>query len=299
MINPILRREAVTTMRTWKTYAVLVLFLTVTALGAGFFVYMNLQVNYIYGFRLEDTLWLYVVMAAVQMGLVLLAVPAIAAGSISGERERQTLDLLLVTKMSPFSIVLGKLMSSLVYVAFLIVATLPIFGITFYFGGISLKYIFGLLGLVFLTACMVGAVSIFFSCFMKKTISAIVLMYLVIGLLCFGTLLILGFYIMYYSMKGFDQQNFPVLGSILILIPNPGVAFFSVIDGQLGTDIVTDSVLRLLNHSNHVLQWMGTHIWVLHMVFDVVVTIIFVCLSAHFINPVRKHREKKKRGEKA
>lgn len=299
MMNPILRREAVTTMRSWKTYGALVLFLAVTALGAGFFVFVNVQSSYDYGFRPEDTLWLYAVLAAVQMGLVLLAVPAIAAGSISGERERQTLDLLLVTKMSPLSIVLGKLMSSLVYIALLVVATLPIFGIAFYFGGVSVGHILGLLGLVFLTSCMVGAVSIFFSCLVKKTIVAIVLMYLFIGILCFGTLLMLVFYIMYYSMNGMDSQNFPILGSILILVPNPGVAFFSIIDGQLGTDIVTNSVLSFLHNDSGALHWMGTHIWLLHLIFDVVMTVVFVFLSAHCINPVRERKEKRKRGKKA
>lgn len=299
MMNPILRREAVTTMRSWKTYGALVLFLSMTALGAGLFVYMNVQVSYDYGFIPQNTLWLYTVLAAVQMGLVLLAVPAIAAGSISGERERQTLDLLLVTKMSPLSIVLGKLMSSLVYITLLVVATLPIFSLAFYFGGISISYVLGLLGLVFLTSCMVGAVSIFFSCLVKKTIVAIVLMYLFIGVLCFGTLLFLAFYFMYCNMNVVNTQDFPLLGSILILIPNPGVAFFSIIDGQLGTDIVTTSVLSFMDNRSGVLEWMGTHIWLLHIVFDVVMTVVFVILSAHFINPVRERKEKRKRGKKA
>ena len=298
MMNPILRREAVTTMRSWKTYGTLVLFLAITALGAGLFVYMNVQVGYDYGFIPENTLWLYTVLAAVQMGLVLLVVPAVAAGSISGERERQTLDLLLVTKMSPLSIVLGKLMSSLAYIALLVVATLPIFAIAFYFGGISIGHVLGLLGLVFLTACMVGAVSIFFSCLVKKTVVAIVLMYLVIGVLCFGTLLLLMFYIMYYDMNGINPQDFPLLGSILILIPNPGVAFFSIIDGQLGTNMVAGSVLRFVHNQSHILQWMGTHIWLLHILFDGIMTVIFVLLSAHCINPVREEKAKRKRGKK-
>lgn len=39
--------------------------------------------------------------------------PVFSAGSITSERERQTLDLLLTTTISPWSIVLGKLMASL------------------------------------------------------------------------------------------------------------------------------------------------------------------------------------------
>ena len=168
--------------------------------------------------------WLYVVLAAVQMGLVLLTAPAVAAGSISGERERQTLDLLLVTKMSPLSIVL---------------------------------------------------------------------MYLVIGFLCFGTLVLLAFY--YMSYDGLYNGDIPVLATILILIPNPGVAFFSLMDAQLGTD-VTFSLLRMSDQTSAIYQWMGTHIWLLHLVFDLVVIVVFVLLSAYIINPVWEKKVRKKKG---
>ena len=97
MMNPVLRREAITTMRSWKTYGALVVFLAVSAVGACLYINLAMYQNYDMSFDPAAMVWLYVVLAAVQMGLVMLAVPAIAAGSISGERERQTLDLLLVT----------------------------------------------------------------------------------------------------------------------------------------------------------------------------------------------------------
>ena len=113
MINPVLRKEAITTMRSWKTYGALVLFLVISAVGAILYIDLSMFQNRDLSFDPASMVWLYVVLAVVQMGLVLLTAPAVAAGSISGERERQTLDLLLVTKMSPLSIVLGKLASSL------------------------------------------------------------------------------------------------------------------------------------------------------------------------------------------
>ena len=39
------------------------------------------------------------------------------AGSISGKRERQTLDLLLVTNTGPVKLVLGKLLESFSFLA--------------------------------------------------------------------------------------------------------------------------------------------------------------------------------------
>ena len=102
MMNPVLRKEAITTMRSWKTYGALVLFLVISAVGAMLYIDLAMFQNRDLSFDPSSMVWLYVVLAAVQMGLVLLTAPAVAAGSISGERERQTLDLLSSSSFSRF-----------------------------------------------------------------------------------------------------------------------------------------------------------------------------------------------------
>ena len=58
----------------------------------------------IYGYLI----YLFPVLSIAQVCIVALIVPVITASSISGEKERQTFDIMLTTCMSPFSIVLGK-----------------------------------------------------------------------------------------------------------------------------------------------------------------------------------------------
>lgn len=292
MMNPVLRREAITTMRSWKTYAALVLFVGIASLGAALYIRTAVYYNYRLSFDPADMIWLYVLLAAVQMALIVLTTPAIAAGSISGERERQTLDLLLVTKMSPLSIVLGKLMSSLAYILLLVVAMLPVFAIIFYFGSISILQLVQLFFFVLCSSCMIGSVSVFLSCRFKKTITAIVFTYLIIGLLCFGTLIALMFTI--FSYENTNGQEIPLLLAILILIPNPGVAFFSLIDIQLGSNIVS-SLLSYSQTNSSVLLWMAEHLWILHLIFDAVMVVIFVTLTAFDINPIHEKRRKVKK----
>ncbi len=289
MMNPVLRREAITTMRTWKTYGALVVFLAISAIGAGFFIYVSMFQNYDLSFDPSLMVYLYVVLAAVQMGLVLLTAPAIAAGSISGERERQTLDLLLVTKMRPISIVMGKMLSSLAYVLLLVVSTMPVFAIAFYFGSISMLHVLQLMAFVLCSACMVGAISVYFSCKFKKTIVSIVLMYLVIGVLCFGTLLLLAF--VYLSSYQIFQGEVPLLTTIVILLPNPGVGFFSMIDAQLGSNI-TGSLLAYSDQTGPILTWAAEHMWLLHICFDTIITVLFIWLSARAIDPMRESKIK-------
>ena len=59
------------------------------------------------------------------------------AGSISLEREKQTLEMLAATPITSFAIVLGKLLSALIYVWLLIAASIPLTAIVFVFGGVA------------------------------------------------------------------------------------------------------------------------------------------------------------------
>jgi len=48
-----------------------------------------------------------------QFVLLALMVPSFASGTISGEKERQTLEMLLASPMRPGAIVMGKLLAAL------------------------------------------------------------------------------------------------------------------------------------------------------------------------------------------
>src|SRR5205807_2482648 len=126
----------------------------------------------------------FTVLAVVQLALVCLFAPAVAAGAISGESERQTLDALLVSLMTPFAIVWGKLVTSVAYILLLIAVAVPLFATVFLFGGIDLGQFMVAQGLTVTTALGVGAVSLFFSAFMRRTLLATVVSY---GLTFAGT----------------------------------------------------------------------------------------------------------------
>lgn len=290
MMNPVLRREAITSLRGWKNYAVLTFYLLMMALGTGIFFYASVFQSYRFGFDPQSVVFLYVVLAAIQMALVVLSVPALTAGSISGERERQTLDLLLVTKLSPFSIVIGKLLSSMAFVLLLIISTLPVFSIVFYFGSVGIGSLLTMICFTLTTAFMLGGISIFFSCIYKRTVVSIMLVYIFTGVLCFGTLL-------WVALPMMIRGNIePSTESILLkLIPNPGVGFFSLVDNQIGTDILENAFFHY-NHGTQTpfMQWASSNLWVLHMLFQIIVGSVFMLLAAGLINPVREHKTNNK-----
>ncbi len=109
---------------------------------------------------------------AVETFLVVFLGPAFTMAAISGEKERQTYDLLRTTLLSARSFVLGKLLSSLSYVFLLIIVAIPIQSIALLLGGISILEVLLAQFLVFLSAVSFAMVGLFFSSLMRTTLAA-------------------------------------------------------------------------------------------------------------------------------
>jgi ABC-2 type transport system permease protein len=126
----------------------------------------------------------------VQVMLVIFITPAFTAGTISGERERQTYDLLRTTLLPARALVTGKLIAALSYVVLLILAAVPLESLAFLLGGVAWEEIIVSQLILLVTALAVGAASTYFSSRMKSTLSATVVSY-AFALLCTAGLPIL------------------------------------------------------------------------------------------------------------
>jgi ABC-type transport system involved in multi-copper enzyme maturation permease subunit len=80
---------------------------------------------------------LYHLLTAVQLLLILFITPAFTATAINGEKERQTYEMLICSRLSSFSLVTGKLVAGLSNSLLLIAASIPLFSLVFFFGGIA------------------------------------------------------------------------------------------------------------------------------------------------------------------
>jgi ABC-2 type transport system permease protein len=119
----------------------------------------------------------FAAVTAVELGLICLLAPALTADLISGERERQTLDLLLVTPLSRRQIVVGKLVAALGSLLLLIVLALPIQALAVLIGGIGLEELLVGLLLLSLTATTYGCVGLYWSARLRTTRSAMLFSY--------------------------------------------------------------------------------------------------------------------------
>ena len=77
------------------------------------------------------------ILTPLQLTLAMLAAALTAATAVSLEKDRRTLELLLVSRLSDAQLVVGKLAGSLVRVLLLLLAAVPVFAIAAVFGGIT------------------------------------------------------------------------------------------------------------------------------------------------------------------
>lgn len=106
----------------------------------------------------------------VQALMVLFLGPSFTAGAISGEKERQTYNLLRTTLLPARSLVTGKLVSALSYVFLLNLAAVPVQSIAFLLGGVSLVELVVAQLLIMVSAVAFALLGLFFSSVMRSTL---------------------------------------------------------------------------------------------------------------------------------
>lgn len=107
-----------------------------------------------------------------QVLLVIFVGPSFTAGAITGEKERQTYDLLRTTLLSAKAFVAGKLVSSLSYVLLLIFAAIPLQSIAFLMGGVALVELLLSQVIVLVAAVTFALWGLYASSRMRSTLAA-------------------------------------------------------------------------------------------------------------------------------
>src|SRR4029453_7538696 len=126
--------------------------------------------------------------------LVVFLAPAMTAGAISLEREKQTLDMLATTPISSLAIVMGKLFSALTYVFILIIASIPLTAMVFVFGGVGPDEGARGYAVLFVTAIGMGSLGLFVSALLQRTPAATIVTFFGVLALTLGTLFIVLFW---------------------------------------------------------------------------------------------------------
>lgn len=122
----------------------------------------------------------------VHVVVLLMVVPAFAATALSTERERQTLDLMLATGLSPHQVVWGKFQSAMVQAGMLYVALVPVVSLCFLFGGVTAYQLGANLLLLGFLASLLVMIALSVSAGSPSTARAVITTYVATGMIGAG-----------------------------------------------------------------------------------------------------------------
>ena len=168
--NPVYKRERMVRARSFRIPLIIFAFNGILALAALLNMYQTVaQVRLSSTIQYGSFLQLYAFVATLEFLLLMFIMPALTSGSISGERERQTLELLFTTKMSPKDIILGKLFSAVEQLLVLVVSSLPVVLLTFVYASVDIMDLCLLLVSCVTVAFFTGGIGILFSALIRKS----------------------------------------------------------------------------------------------------------------------------------
>ncbi len=244
-MNPVLARELKERMRGLRAFIALGVFLSLLTLTVWIVYKANdLQNNNGFPFDLERQTRLgrelFEWLMSIMLILLFFLVPGLTAGTISGERERQTLTTLQLTLLAPRSIIWGKVQAAVVYLSLMIVAALPLFAVAYQLGGVSLTDALKGIGAVLLVGLILATMVASISAFAKRVQTATLLGYGFSALLAVSSFIGFGVASIIDGTRGVDDNNPPAV----ILTPNPLVF---VADATAGENVrIGSSPLRLI-----------------------------------------------------
>lgn len=175
--NPVLIKELKLRFRNLKSFTGILFYLIAMSIFVFGFIFLATSLTGNGFFRPDESFMLFSIMTYIQLGLILFITPALTAGTISSEREKQTLNILLTTSQTSFQIIFGKMTSSIAFLLLMIVSGLPIYSLVFLYGGVSPSQLFYIFLFYLLTLLAIASIGVMFSTLIRKTIVAIIATY--------------------------------------------------------------------------------------------------------------------------
>ncbi|MCA0351741.1 MAG: ABC transporter permease [Chloroflexi bacterium] len=157
-MKAILQKEFRSYLRGNRAFTMLSIYLFILS-GLCVLIYAGQSEN---GFidRSQIGLSLYSTAAAVALFQLTFFAPSLNASSLGSERDRQTIDVLMVTPVRRYQIILGKLIAPCLFLFLLSLASLPIGALALLIGGIEARDLWIALAIQLVTVLGYGSIGI-------------------------------------------------------------------------------------------------------------------------------------------
>ena len=244
LANPVLIKEVKLRFRSLKSFTGILFYLIAMSIFVFGFIFLTTTISGSGFFRPDESFALFTMMTFIQLGLILFITPGLTAGTISTEREKQTLNMLLTTSQTSFQIIFGKLTSSVAFLLLMIVSGLPIYSLVFLYGGVSPSQLAVIFVFYLLTLLTIGSLGVMFSTLLRKTIVSMIVTY---GTMIFLTA-VTGFFlilsIQFSQLGSTGMPSFSPLSYFWASI-NPAVVLMSLLQPAVAEEILAMTAVPL------------------------------------------------------
>jgi len=287
-LNPVIDKEYRLRMRTSRSMWTLLAYLIAMGLFAGvIFSIVGIDMrNSIYSSGFTGIT--FIVLSFAQLGLIAFMSPGLTAGVISSEREKQTLNLLLTTQQTSFTIIVSKLVSSISFMLLIVFSTLPLYGIVFLYGGIAPMQLLTVFAFFIFNMLVFGAFGVLFSTLFKRTMIAVIVTYGVVLFMFVGTgifylLFSFGYNSYFYSGGTTNSSNYSWILHFLAI--NPGFALYSILDSG-------DWYMSLI-HSSKASKTFFDYVpfWLEYVIFYTAMLVFALYGAIRKLRPVKKSKK--------
>jgi ABC-type transport system involved in multi-copper enzyme maturation permease subunit len=289
-INPIVKKDVKVQARSMRISWGLFAYEAIMA-AVFFFALFIIQVenSYTSSNIYSSIVGLYPTLAITQIIILGVVIPIRTASSISGEKERQTFDIMMTTSMTPKSIILGKVTIAIIQGMFFVVGGMPIMALAFVSGGISWIYLLWFFAIAVLVSLFSASIGIFCSSVCKKSISAVIMSYGFYVIFFLGTLIPYVIEIILYTTKSLSGMNI----APWILLLNPAVYLIEFFGWTMGGSSYMYLMLQYGLSLSYTQKEMH-YLWMtLSSVLLILVSFLFLWIAAKRISPISKKKAQK------
>ena len=281
-VNPVLRNETKIAARSIRFTLMILAYVAVLSIAVMIYYNVINSEAFYNGLNLKSSTNFYVVMAVVQAALLFSIVPSLSSTAICSEREKQTLDILLSTKLTPLQIIIGKISSSSLRVIILIISMMPLYAVGSLMGGIKISYILQLILFFIINTIFMASIGVFISTCVKTSKVSTTLTYLLIVFIYLGVIAI-AFGILAFSTYQYYNANnltapMPTISPIIYI--SPVIGFISLLANQVGIGMEFNSFFTEFGFSVY-----SEYISIL---IQLVLSVVFIYLAKIKLNPLNK-----------
>jgi ABC-2 type transport system permease protein len=198
--------------------------------------------------------------------------------AITQERDRETIDLLNLTLLGNAEIIVGKLLSSMLYILLMLFAGLPFFTLSYTFGGWELVELLAAVVTVLSLVTLVSSCGLLISVTSKDTRTALgrtfaTLIFVAVGTIYFG--------IRYMEMQFTNLDAFHKIMGVFSIMLNPGYALLTILYPDMQNTITT---------INPTIGALSPYMpfWVVATIFQLLISLFAIIIAIRVYGLVRK-----------